>query len=73
MRCHVLIKTLPITKLDNHALINTASKLMPTGYLSVTAENLVYLDINDDYIHQLFPLLQNDSFYKKTQITLVKI
>lgn len=37
---------------------------MPAGYLSITAENLVYLDINDDYIHQLFPLLQNNLITK---------
>jgi len=53
------IKIPKIIKLNNHQLINAASHLPSNGKLAVSDNNLVYLDIDDAYIHQLFPLLQN--------------
>jgi hypothetical protein len=41
------------------ALTTQAAKLSTSGILAVTNKNLIYLDISDDYIHQLFPLLDN--------------
>jgi len=48
-----------MAKLDNPALIKLAAKLPTIGTLAITNQHLVYLDIVDDYIHQLFPLLEN--------------
>ena len=47
-----------IIKLDIKQLINAASYLPSNGKLAISDNNLVYLDIDDAYIHQLFPLLQ---------------
>lgn len=51
------MKQLLTKKLNNHALIDTASKLDNVGYLVKNEANLIYLDIDDNYIHQLLPLL----------------
>lgn len=53
-----------LTKLDNPLLVSEASKFTPRGYLAVTPENLTYLNITDDYIHQLFPLLKDTGIQK---------
>lgn len=58
------MKILPIKKLDNDKLISAASKLASVGYLAVTEHNLVYLNIDDEYIHQLFPLLEGKKIEK---------
>lgn len=50
---------LKVKPLDNPSLINKALTLMPNGYLSTSSEQLTYLDVDDDYIHQLLPLLKN--------------
>lgn len=38
-------------------IIYRALKLKPVGKLKISPDNLIYLDIDDDYIHQLHPLL----------------
>lgn len=53
------MKTPLITKLNAPAIINAASHLKQKGQLANSKNNLVYLDIDDAYIHQLFPLLQD--------------
>lgn len=53
------MKILPSKPLDNPKLINRASEIVSTGYLFTSDEKLVYLDVDDQYIHQLFPLLKN--------------
>jgi hypothetical protein len=53
------MKTLSFTKLHLPKLITLAKKISPIGYLQTTPEDLIYLDIDDEYIHSLFPLLQN--------------
>lgn len=53
------MKTPLITKLNAPAIINAASHLKQAGRLAKSKNNLVYLDIDDAYIHQLFPLLQD--------------
>ena len=52
------MKTPVIEKLHLPDLIENASKLAACGYLHISKNNLLYLDIDDQYIHQLFPFLQ---------------
>lgn len=51
------MKQLLTKKLNNHALIDAALKLDNVGCLIKNEANLIYLDIDDNYIHQLLPLL----------------
>ena len=53
-----------ITNLKVPLLKKAASKLPSTGKIAVSNNNLVYLDINDEYVHQLFPLLKNFNIKK---------
>lgn len=53
------MKTTSITKLNVLTIINAASHLKQKGRLARSKNNLVYLDIDDAYIHKLFPLLQD--------------
>lgn len=55
----------PIIKILNiPELISAASRFKLDGKLAISNNNLVYLDIDDAYIHQLFPLLQNQHIKK---------
>lgn len=47
-----------ITKLNIPTIINMSSCLRCKGHLAMSQNNLTYLDIDDAYIHKLFPLLQ---------------
>lgn len=58
------MKTLLFKKLNNDKLIEAALQLSTSGYLAVTSKNLTYLDIDDQYIHQLFPLLEDKTIKK---------
>ncbi len=53
-----------ITKLNNAPLIQAAQALEPSGVLARSTNNLIYLDIDDAYIHQLYPFL-NEGTAKK--------
>ena len=53
-----------IIKLNNKQLIHKASHLPSSGTLTKSANNLIYLKINDAYIHHLFPLLQEKQIKK---------
>ncbi len=57
-------KTPKIIKLNSHQLQRAASYFPSKGKLAVSGNNLVYLDIDDAYIHQLFPLAQNQQIKK---------
>ena len=46
-------------KLNNPKLLEAAHPLSTHGKLSLTENKLIYLDIDDNYIHQLYPLLKN--------------
>lgn len=48
---------LHLKKIDLPKLMHKAVQLEPVGFMARSAENLTYLDIDDDYIHALFPLL----------------
>lgn len=54
----------PIAKLNNEQLIRTASSINPSGILARSPNNLIYLDIDDAYVHRLFPLLQEKEIKK---------
>jgi hypothetical protein len=58
------MKTPLIKKLNIPDLINAASHLALEGKLAISDNNLVYLDVDDAYINQLFPLLQNQQIKK---------
>jgi len=48
-------------KLPLPALLNAASRLPSSGRLARSKNKLSYLNIEDAYIHDLFPLLQNQA------------
>jgi hypothetical protein len=47
-----------LTKLNMPGLKRAAKLLSVTGKLAISHNHLVYLNIDDAYIHQLFPLLK---------------
>jgi len=53
------MKTPIISKLDSHDILDAASKLATVGRLEISKNKLFYLDIDDAYIHNLFPLLNS--------------
>lgn len=53
-----------ITKLKLPEIINASQCLLAEGYTQVTEDNLFYLNIDDAFIHQLFPLLENELIKK---------
>lgn len=58
------MKLLPFTKLNHPKIIKLASTFPRVGYLEVSADNLAYLDVEDTYVHELFPLLKLKGVYK---------
>jgi hypothetical protein len=46
-----------IIKLNLPELLQATTDLPLSGKLMKSANNLVYLDVDDDYVHRLFPLL----------------
>src|SRR5262245_11614122 len=58
------MKTPIIKKRNIPDVINTAAQFPLNGELKITNNNLVYLDIDDAYIHLLFPLLPNQQIKK---------
>jgi hypothetical protein len=58
------MKTPLIEKLNIPDLMNAASHLALDGKLTISDNNLVYLDVDDAYIHRLYPLLQNQQIKK---------
>lgn len=58
------MKTPLIKNLTMPKLMNAASHLSINGKIAITENNLVYLDVDDAYIHQLFPLLKNHHIKK---------
>jgi hypothetical protein len=51
-------------KLDIPEVIEVVHYLSSDGKLAISNNNLVYLDIDDGYIHQLLPFLQNQQIKK---------
>lgn len=52
-------KDLIITKLDIPLLLEKSLQLKQKDRLAISQDGLLYLDITDDFIHDLFPLLEN--------------
>jgi hypothetical protein len=57
-------KFLYMQELHLPELIKKAVSLPTSGITSRSPQNLIYLDISDDYVHQLFPLMQNSQLIK---------
>lgn len=49
-----------IKKLNIPHVVNAASKMRCEGRLAKSQNNLTYLNVDDAYIHTLFPLLQDE-------------
>lgn len=60
----MFVKKLTLTKIVAPNLIKESEKLIPLGKLAVSLNNLTYLDINDEYIHRLFPFIEEDDVTK---------
>lgn len=58
------MKTPLIEKLNIPKLMSAVSHFALEGKLAISDNNLVYLDIDDAFIHRLFPLLQNHQIKK---------
>lgn len=58
------MKNIAITPLNLPELVNRAAFLPATGKLLRLENNLVYLAVNDQFINQLFPLIQNPAVKK---------
>lgn len=58
------MKNPSILQLNNPALLNKAMQLESTGIVAISQNQLAYLKINDEWIHELFPFLQNDQISK---------
>ncbi|WBV65335.1 hypothetical protein PGH44_12590 [Legionella pneumophila] len=50
--------------LNNPALLNKAMQLKSIGKVALSQNQLTYLKIHDEWIHELFPLLQNEQIRK---------
>lgn len=59
-----MIETPLIKALQNPELLDMASHFPLNGKLLKSNNNLIYLDIVDAYIHQLFPLLKDQQIKK---------
>lgn len=53
-----------ITQLKNEQLLHAGSTLKCSGILARSVNNLIYLDVDDAYIHRLFPLLTQSGINK---------
>jgi hypothetical protein len=53
-----------ITQLTNPVLMQASLSLDAIGKIAISANDLLYLKVEDAYIHQLFPLLQNKNAQK---------
>lgn len=53
-----------ITKLSNNAIMDVSTKLRSSGHLELQ-DDYCYLNIDDDYIHQIYPLLSSYGNIKK--------
>lgn len=58
------MKNPSILQLNNPALLNKAMQLKSIGKVAISQNQLTYLKIHDEWIHELFPLLQNEQIRK---------
>ena len=57
------IENIPLTPIENSALIEACQTLPCSGPLRINANGFVYVALNDDYIHKLHPILQQSLPY----------
>jgi hypothetical protein len=55
------MQELKVIELNEPDLIELASRLTHTGRIAVSDDNLSYLNIDDNFIHYLQPLLEDDT------------
>lgn len=53
-----------IVPLDKPALLARALQLEPSGRIAISSNELVYLKIDDDWIHALYPYLHHETLKK---------
>ena len=53
-----------IIHLNNIKLIQSAKLLVSRGKLAIFDNKFVYVQVSDDYVHQLFPLLEDEHIIK---------
>lgn len=58
------MKTPHVIQLDVPQLLDITQNITTEGKLVTTPDNFTYLDIDDAYIHQLFPLIKNNNIRK---------
>lgn len=58
------MKTPAFLQLHIPELMHAASQLPCIGELAISNNRLLYVDVDDAYIHQLFPLLKNKAIHK---------
>ncbi|KTC78412.1 hypothetical protein [Legionella brunensis] len=54
-----MINNLKLIHFNIPELLNKARSLPLSGRLTMSTDGLLYLDLSDDYIHTLYPLLKN--------------
>ncbi|CUI17753.1 hypothetical protein PNK_2150 [Candidatus Protochlamydia naegleriophila] len=50
------------------AILEAAQKLPQSGVLKKNWDGYIYLKVDDDYIHQLFPLIHENGFHKPSSL-----
>jgi hypothetical protein len=58
-----------ITYLNHAKLIQSAQLLSAKGKLAIYDNKLVYVQVSDEYVHQLFPLLEEENIIKPDYFT----
>jgi hypothetical protein len=58
------LKTPHINTVINPEITRHIKELTPSGKLAVTQNNLTYLKLDDNYIHELFPLITQPGIQK---------
>lgn len=58
------MKLLPFVKLNYPKLTKLANTFSKVGCLEISQDNLIYLDIEDNFVHDLFPLLHLPDVHK---------
>jgi hypothetical protein len=58
------MKKLDLLEMNNAELLKALQNLLPKGKTQISNSNLFYLNIDDAYIHQLFPFIKDDDIKK---------
>lgn len=58
------MKKIAITQIKNEPLLEKAKQLPCHGHVKLSLGNLLYLDIDDQFIHELHPLIEQNGVEK---------